>query len=155
MKALTVWQPWASLIMIGAKPFEFRGWDFRTRGVKVGERIVIHAGARPIKPAEVLEIWGMLNRGSSLVITAKARPLIQRLMDSYKCQNVLETSAVLGTAVLGTPRQVGEILGFRPDSDRHDHHLWAWPLSDVELFDEPRPWNGAQGFWNITLSDAA
>jgi len=24
MKALTIWQPWASLIMIGAKPFEFR-----------------------------------------------------------------------------------------------------------------------------------
>jgi hypothetical protein len=24
MKALTIWQPWASLIMIGAKPVEFR-----------------------------------------------------------------------------------------------------------------------------------
>jgi hypothetical protein len=24
MKALTIWQPWASLIMIGAKPYEFR-----------------------------------------------------------------------------------------------------------------------------------
>jgi hypothetical protein len=25
MKALTIWQPWATLIMIGAKPHEFRG----------------------------------------------------------------------------------------------------------------------------------
>jgi hypothetical protein len=25
MKALTIWQPWASLIMIGAKPCEFAG----------------------------------------------------------------------------------------------------------------------------------
>ena len=24
MKALTIWQPWASLIMVGAKPYEFR-----------------------------------------------------------------------------------------------------------------------------------
>ena len=24
MKGLTIWQPWASLIMIGAKPYEFR-----------------------------------------------------------------------------------------------------------------------------------
>lgn len=27
MKALTIWQPWASLIMIGAKPYEFRSWQ--------------------------------------------------------------------------------------------------------------------------------
>ena len=26
MKALTIWQPWATLIMLGAKPFEFRRW---------------------------------------------------------------------------------------------------------------------------------
>jgi len=26
MKALTIWQPWASLIMAGYKPYEFRGW---------------------------------------------------------------------------------------------------------------------------------
>lgn len=26
MKALTIYQPWASLVMIGAKPHEFRGW---------------------------------------------------------------------------------------------------------------------------------
>lgn len=53
MKALTVWQPWATLIIAGAKPFEFRRWDYRTRdrGLE-GQRIVIHAGARPIKRAE-------------------------------------------------------------------------------------------------------
>jgi hypothetical protein len=26
MKALTIYQPWASLVMIGAKPYEFRRW---------------------------------------------------------------------------------------------------------------------------------
>lgn len=50
MKALTIWQPWASLVMIGAKPYEFRRWDYRERqsGLQ-GQRIVIHAGARPVK----------------------------------------------------------------------------------------------------------
>ena len=28
MLALTIWQPWASLIMIGAKPYEFRGKSY-------------------------------------------------------------------------------------------------------------------------------
>ena len=51
VKALTIWQPWATLIMIGAKPHEFRGYP-APRFVR-NQRIVIHAGARPVKPAEV------------------------------------------------------------------------------------------------------
>src|SRR4051812_29168039 len=27
-KALTIWQPWATLIVLGAKPHEFRRWNF-------------------------------------------------------------------------------------------------------------------------------
>ena len=57
MKALTIWQPWASLVMIGAKPYEFRRWDYRDRSPALeGQRIVIHAGARPIKEIEVDDI---------------------------------------------------------------------------------------------------
>ena len=46
MKALTIWQPWASLIMAGAKPWEWRGWA-PPRSL-VGQRIAIHAGARKV-----------------------------------------------------------------------------------------------------------
>jgi hypothetical protein len=54
MKALTIWQPWASLIMAGAKPVEWRGWPC-PRWI-VGQRIAIHAGARPARPAEIADI---------------------------------------------------------------------------------------------------
>lgn len=37
--ALTLWQPWATLIQIGVKPFETRSWATRYRG-----SIAIHAG---------------------------------------------------------------------------------------------------------------
>jgi hypothetical protein len=48
MKARTIWQPWASLIMIGAKPYEFRGRSYLAYidHPLPGERIGIHAGAR-------------------------------------------------------------------------------------------------------------
>ncbi len=48
MKALTLWQPWASLIAIGAKSIETRSWATPYRG-----RLAIHAAAR--KP----EVWMM------------------------------------------------------------------------------------------------
>jgi hypothetical protein len=62
VKALTIWQPWATLIMIGTKPFEFRRWDYRERERSLeGQRIVIHAGARPsalrAAVADVLRRW--------------------------------------------------------------------------------------------------
>ena len=59
MKALTIWQPWASLIIAGAKPFEFRGW--RPPASLIGQRIVIHAAARKIdKALEAQYIYGTL-----------------------------------------------------------------------------------------------
>ena len=39
MKALTITQPWATLIAIGAKRFETRGWSTPYRGP-----LAIHAG---------------------------------------------------------------------------------------------------------------
>src|SRR5690242_18468964 len=38
MKAISLWQPWATLCVIGAKQFETRHWDTKFRG-----RILIHA----------------------------------------------------------------------------------------------------------------
>jgi hypothetical protein len=34
------------------------------------------------------------------------------------------------------------------DSDRIDHHKFAWPLRDVQPFEPPVPARGSQGFWN-------
>ena len=57
MKALTIWQPWASLIIAGAKPYEFRGW--RAPRALIGQRIVIHAAARKIDRDEVCALYHM------------------------------------------------------------------------------------------------
>lgn len=149
MKALTIYQPWASLIMLGAKPFEFRRWDYRTRDRSLeGQRIVIHASARPIKPGEVEDIISRMKDRISSLRAETAMPLLQRLRGAYKCQGVLELSAGLGTAILGTPKHVSQLFSSPADSDRIDHHMWAWPLTEIEAFDVPYPRRGAQGFWN-------
>lgn len=51
---LTVWQPWATLIAEGFKPYEFRGWP-APRSL-IGKRIAIHAGARPVRKDEVRQL---------------------------------------------------------------------------------------------------
>ena len=158
MKAITIWQPWASLIMVGAKPYEFRPKSYLRyiNAPKVFERIVIHAGARPVKAAEVEDLLVRLNKDESTGLDPViARAVLERCRAAAKYQ-ALPLGCALGTAVIGQPRNAGLIFkGVRiEDSDRGDFNF-AWPLSDIRAFDAPIPMRGAQGFFNVELSEAA
>lgn len=162
MKALTVWQPWASLIMIGAKPFEFRSKSYfeYINPPSAGMRIVIHAGARPVRPGEVEDLLtrlGRLNDATGL-IREKARPLLERIRAAHKYR-LVPIGAGLGTVTIGKPRYAGEIFGRQfgreiSDSDRGEFN-WAWPVSDPQPFDAPIEIRGMQGFWNWPLKAEA
>ena len=61
MKALTLYQPWASLIAIGAKQFETRSWP--APRTAIGDVVAIHAGRKEDRSFrweddEVLSILG-------------------------------------------------------------------------------------------------
>lgn len=148
MKALTIWQPWASLIIAGVKPYEFRSWPAPEGAV--GRRIAIHAGARPAKKGEIADLIARL-RGPEPWTTALRPGALELLERAHTAPRSLVLSCVLGTAVLGQPvlgtSVVPEFGGPVNDSDRHKHATWAWPLTDIERFDEPVPAVGAQGFW--------
>lgn len=169
MKALTIWQPWASLIIEGAKPFEFRGWNVAHRFPKmIGQRIVIHAAARKIDRQEIFALRRALLEGGdpaaeTCLYPNLALPVLDRALKAYTenefglvslaGHGVLPWSAGLGTAVIGMPRlgtEVAEEFGVprANDSDRDEHANWAWPMLDIEKWDTPIPMKGAQGFWN-------
>jgi hypothetical protein len=152
MKACTVWQPWASLIIIGAKPFEFRTWDYRPRypGL-VGQRIVIHAGARRMRRHEVGEILFQLACDESSLVREPARKLLVSVgFEPGDGGLQLPLSHGLGTAILGEPRLCTELFRGTIHEERIDPEMWAWPLTDIEPWIPPVPSRGAQGFWNWT-----
>jgi hypothetical protein len=149
MKALTLWQPWASLIMIGAKPWEFRKWNFTDKphlARLVGQRIVIHAGARPVKKFELEDISERINEGESALVPEIASPFIEKVLAG---EIKLPMASALGTAVIGRPQRSFDLFKhIVADSDRLDHQMYAWPISEVQPFEQPVPAMGAQGFWN-------
>lgn len=162
MKALTVYQPWATLIMIGAKPYEFRGWK-PPRSV-IGQRIAIHAGARPVKAGEVRALIMALHGDGRMSVPClrgdAALPLLDRILDGTKKSLALfgeplalPLSHILGTAIVGEPKrgdlcaaEFGEEAG--NDSDRDGTFNWGWPMIDVQPAEPPIPARGAQGLWN-------
>lgn len=167
MKALTIWQPWASLIMIGAKPYEFRGWA--PPKWLVGQRLAIHAGARPVKEAEIRSLIRAL-KGDPLFSNPClhrhiALPFLERVLDGLKRPAsdlfapdapgglTLPRSHVLGTAIVGAPKrgdacaaEFGEDAG--NDSDREGTFNWGWPLSEIRPLEPPVEARGAQGLWD-------
>ncbi len=162
MKALTIYQPWASLIMCGAKPYEFRGWSPRERGgayaALIGQRIVIHASAKAIARDEInvlLMVLALRDRSEDLARAANATCLhADRAMPvlNQALENVLALGAGLGTAILGKPRSgfdIAEEFGLPRinDSERDEHANFGWPMLDVEVWDQPVPMRGLQGFW--------
>lgn len=146
MKALTVWQPWASLIALGHKPYEFRGWPAPAR--LVGQRIAIHAGARPVKRAEVVDLILRLNGQEAW--TTGLRPSALDWLDRTP-HAAMWCSAVVATVTLGKPvranRISAELGGPVNDSTRYEHANWAWPMLEVEAMQPPIEATGAQGFW--------
>lgn len=153
MKALTIWQPWASLIIAGAKPYEFRGW--RAPRWMIGQRLVIHAAARKIDAMEAAQMYHALKHMSG---SMEARELC---LHADQALAVLEAvrdgslpmAAGLGTAVVGEPRlgtHIAEEFGVprANDSDRDQHANWGWPMLDIERWPDPVPMRGAQGLWN-------
>lgn len=160
--AITLWQPWASLIAAGAKPYEWRGW--RAPNGMVGKRIAIHAGARRVHHNEVSGLVYSLERSladqqlawSTSLIPAIALPLLQRWLTA---PGDLPLSSVLCTATLGTPitaAAYAELHGVPArDSDRIDHTMWGWPLTDIEVLQPFVPARGAQGFWTWTPPSGA
>ena len=139
MKTISLWQPWASLAILGIKIYETRGWDTNYRG-----ELGIHATKKVIPFDEAFEY-------EPLEVQEKIRNAICNAYGSYEN---LPTGAVLGTVELYNTIKTDDI---RHKMERVELAVgdfspgrYAWRLSNVNKFDKPIPAKGSQGFWNWT-----
>lgn len=142
MLALTLWQPWASLIIAGAKPYEFRSWPL-TQGR--GVRWAVHAAARPARRSEIAEILGRLERGDNDGMSfSKARALLVPAMGD---PSILPLGAVVGSVMGGTPVKASALfVDAAPD-------VWANPVFHPDVFARPIPAKGRQGWWRFDFPE--
>lgn len=137
--ALTLWQPYASLPFFGAKPLETRTRAYPKK--HHGKRIVIHAAA------------AYAPRG---VITPALHDVCTRVFgDGYAYR--LPRGKALGTIRLDGCLPVEEIRDtldweVLASGDFGDGR-WAWLWSDPELFTEPVPCRGWQGWGRFAVTD--
>lgn len=143
MKAITILQPWASLIACGAKKIETRSWATKYRG-----KIAIHAGAA--KKPELLKIalyepfWTALKDQQIPKLTDGRRGInfnlgeVIAIADLVDCIEMTEIIIACWKAIYGENEiKFGD---FEPGR-------YGWILENVQVID-PIPARGQQRIWN-------
>lgn len=155
MKAITLWQPWASLLALGLK-HETRSWGTSYRG-----QMAIHAAKRTFEPMD-FAIFDPIFAKAVTDALKEAQMSIHRLPfgevlalgDLVKCYKILGVY---------TPEQSKGHLVTVEDGDiirdiwiTSDDLLFgdwtpgrfAWEFINMKMLDKPVPAQGGQRIWN-------
>lgn len=122
MRALTICQPYAHLIVTGEKRVENRTWPTRYRGP-----LAIHAG-------KSLEWMGDYTRTPDMAFGA-----IVGVADLVDCVDVDDDSDLT--------RACAKYQWFA--THEHVNGPFCFVLNNVRRLAVPVPWKGAQGFWEV------
>ena len=129
MKALSIRQPWAWLIVHGYKDVENRTWplpeDMR------GQRIYVHAGVKVEWEADTTYIVDRLKPNMEHVAA---------FMDTWgRCR--MPTGAIVGEATV--------VREARPEESHWYEGPHGFLLRDAVVYDKPIPWRGQLRFFEV------
>ena len=141
MKALTLWQPWASLIADGHKPFETRHWP--PPPSLIGRQMAIHAGKRVERDAA--EDFGY---AVDLLLPAGEIVCYATLAAAAQVRRVAEDGTLTVYRVRGDwPRTVVKEDRFGDYSPGR----WLWYFTNINKLRFPLQVRGHQGIWEFKL----
>lgn len=137
VKAISLWQPWASAVAIGAKEYETRSWSTPYRGL-----LAIHAAKRWTSNESIY-----FNR-----FCQQFPDLIERWNYNEDIRYPLPLGAMLGVCELTAIYRTEELYPKIGDMERalgnYERGRFAWRLKVVEMFPEPTPCRGMQGLFD-------
>ena len=134
---LTLWEPWASLVIRGFKPTETRAWP--PPPSLIGERIGIHAAKRI--PSQIHDVPAALEK-----------VCVRRLGEDWYGE--LQLGCFLGTVELVGAARTQHMAPVNTDdliAGNWTAGRWAWRLARPERFPEPIPMRGYRKLWTATI----
>jgi hypothetical protein len=137
MKALSLLQPWASLLAGGEKRIETRSWKTQERG-----RIAIHA-SKAFHEADY-----------RLCYTQSFSSALIRL--GFDEPAGLPVGAILGVGSLEDVRPAMDVRKSIDDKEaafgNYEMGRWAWIFVDLCIFEKPILARGMPGLWDVPAS---
>jgi hypothetical protein len=133
MQALTIHEPWASLLVKGKKRYETRDWKRNYRGL-----LAIHAGKQSVHPfdyplglSEILDdskiTQDNLNNNKQKIIAIATLKEIHLMTDKF----------------INEQSELERLTGF------WEPRRFAWELTNIKLLPEPIAARGMPGLWTV------
>lgn len=125
MRVISLWQPWATLVVIGAKRIETRSWDTKYRGP-----LLIHAAKTD---SHIKMICGQ-----------------EYYRDFIADWRKVPYGAIIGKVMLTGTVQFGQTNNYSEQERAFGDYAWGrfgWMLENPQEFKNPIPAKGHQGFW--------
>lgn len=122
MRAISLWQPWATLLVRGIKKIETRHWDTKYRGGLIVHASQTRKGFREFS-TEVLKHW---SHELNIEFPLGAYVGIVNLYDTQSTEDIEVDERLYGNFEAGR---------------------FGWLCQNFREFTEPFPAKGQQGFW--------
>lgn len=144
MKCLSLWQPWATLVVNEDKMIETRSWGTNYRGL-----LAIHAAKR--WGASIAQICMREPFRSALSAWAKDK----RLDMSRRDEQLLPFGSIIGTVRLSSVFKIEGPADIQnvghPELEFGDYSVgrFMWILDSAKMFRDPIPCVGRQGLFDV------
>jgi activating signal cointegrator 1 len=151
VKALSLWEPWATLVRRGLKLYETRDWPMPAS--IVGQPLAIHAAKKVFVP----ERWHDVFRrqlSADEVYPPFSYGCILCVVHPHHSIKVGEAKLNFSMAEPARAKRellYGNYIDIDPDSGKQ---RWATHLKDIRVLPEPIPFSGQQGIFNWPEGDA-
>ena len=133
MKTISLWQPWATLVAIGAKRYETRSWATKYRGL-----LAIHAA----KKMEIVQKEFCLQE-----------PFFSALQEAGYTVGKLPLGGIVAVVKLVEIVRVEAVVRSLSKSElafgNYAAGRYAWKLEMVKCLEKPIPMNGAQSLFDV------
>lgn len=137
MKAITIKQPWATLIALGEKKLETRSWQTKHRGP-----LAIHAGKQiDIESCDYLPIKQALQKHGIESYKDLPTSVVLAIVDLIDCHKVPNEISPAGI-VFGKKLEGNEVY-----FGNYSEGRYAWELANLKVFPEPLPAKGKLRLW--------
>lgn len=142
MKAITIHQPWATLIALGEKEFETRGWPTKYRGP-----FAIHAAKKVDKDICQQEPFRSVLAKHGYVADNLPIGAIVAVGELVDCLKVTGEAYDIVTMEGDAEPHFLPVKSNEYHFGYYDKGRYAWEMADVKSID-PVPAKGQQGLWN-------
>jgi hypothetical protein len=148
MKAISLWQPWVGLIAAEAKTYETRSWPTKYRGL-----LGVHAAAKDTPELRQLTASPRFQNGLA--------PLFGKKRDYETLPDHGITFDMLPRGALICVVEVTDCIAAKSltEDEYRDERFFgdfsperfAWKVELIEVFKQPIPMKGQQGFWETGI----